>query len=311
MSSSVKLIAALLAAGAAGAAGGLARSRYERDCLTVEETEIVSRKIKKQRTLVFLSDLHDKEFGEGNERLLQSLRSIKPDMVLIGGDTMVVKAGSAKLEVTERLLDGLCGLWHEDAWRSQDPDIRQQDSCRIFYGNGNHEQRMRREPETYGGMYREFTEMLKERHIVYLSDRTVNVGEDIGISGLDIDEAYYRDLVPAKMDRDYLLRHLGEADPERFQILMAHSPLFFDAYEAWGADLALAGHFHGGTIRIPGLGGVMTPQYQFFLPLCAGTFEKNDSHMIVSRGLGTHSVNIRIFNKPQVVVVRLKPETIC
>lgn len=102
--------------------------------------------------------------------------------------------------------------------------------------------------------------------------------------------------------------HLGMADSGRFQILMAHSPMFFDAYAQWGADLTLAGHFHGGTIRIPGLGGLMTPQYQFFLPYCAGDFEKNEHRMIVGRGLGTHSVNIRLGNRPQLMAVRLLPE---
>ena len=313
MSSSVKLVSALLAAGAAGAAGGLARSQYERDCLTVEETEIVSAKIKRPRTVVFLSDLHDKEFGQGNERLFQALREIGPDMVLIGGDTMVAKAGKAGLEVTERLLDGLCGLWKNDrgglVFGDSASGTRERNVCRIFYGNGNHEQRMRREQETYGRLYREFRHMLKARNICYLSDRTVQADEDLCISGLDIEKAYYRDFMPAKMEKEYILQRLGEPDSTRFQILLAHSPLFFDAYAAWGADLSLAGHFHGGTIRIPGLGGVMTPQYQFFLPCCAGTFEQDGRHMIVSRGLGTHSINIRICNKPQVVVVRLKPKT--
>lgn len=301
MNASMKLVTALLAAGAAGTAGAAARSRYERDCFVVEETELVSPKIKKQRTAVFLSDLHDKEFGAGNERLLKALRDVKPDMVLIGGDTMVAKEGKAKLDVTRRLLDGLCTL------SSSEEDGR---PPRIFYGNGNHEQRLSRERDTYGNLYREFLELLRERNICYLSDRMVRVDEDICISGLNIDRIYYRDLIPAKMKAEYVEQRLGAADSARFQILMAHSPLFFDAYAGWGADLALAGHFHGGTIRIPGLGGVMTPQYQFFLPWCAGTFERDGRHMIVSRGLGTHSINIRIFNKPQVVVVRLKPQTI-
>lgn len=301
MSSSLKLIMALLAAGAAGVAGGAARSRYERDCFVVEETELVSPKIKRPRTVVFLSDLHDKEFGAGNERLLGALRSVRPDMVLIGGDTMVAKAGKARLDVTRRLLDGLCRLWTEEDYKKQP---------RIFYGNGNHEQRLRRETGTYGKLYQEFLGLLRERNIGYLSDETVQADEDICISGLDIDKIYYRDLIPAKMSAEYVRQHLGKADGTKFQILLAHSPLFFDAYADWGADLALAGHFHGGTIRLPGLGGVMTPQYQFFLPYCAGTFERAGRHMIVSRGLGTHSINIRIFNKPQVVVVKLKPKTI-
>ena len=92
--------------------------------------------------------------------------------------------------------------------------------------------------------------------------------------------------------------------------LLAHSPLFFEEYAAWGADLTLSGHFHGGTIRLPVLGGVMTPQYQFFYPRCAGEFELpgrwgERSRMIIGRGLGTHSINIRLNDKPQVVVIRL------
>ena len=70
--------------------------------------------------------------------------------------------------------------------------------------------------------------------------------------------------------------------------------------------MTLAGHFHGGPIRIPGLGGVMTPQYQFFLPWCAGDFERDGKRMIVSRGLGTHSINIRLNNRPQLAVIYLK-----
>ena len=97
----------------------------------------------------------------------------------------------------------------------------------------------------------------------------------------------------------------GWRERERFQILLCHSPLFFDSCRKWGADLTLSGHFHGGTIRLPYLGGVMTPQFQFFLPWCAGTFEESGKYMIVSRGLGTHSINIRLNNKPQLVVVDL------
>ena len=107
------------------------------------------------------------------------------------------------------------------------------------------------------------------------------------------------------MPSDYIEKKAGKADPDHFQILLAHSPLYFDACAKWGADLTLSGHFHGGTIRLPGLGGVMTPQYQFFLPWCAGIFEKQGHYMAVSRGLGTHSINIRLNNRPQLLVIRI------
>lgn len=282
----------LIPAAAAGvaAAAGLARSQYERDHFVTEETWIVSDKIQRPRTLVFLADLHDKEFGRDNEQLLEAIRRVRPDAALVGGDTMVTRPGRCSLEVTRRLLAGLTEI------------------CPVYYGNGNHEQRMLQKAWEYPGRYRRFREILETYHVTYLSDQSALLGEDICISGLDIIKKYYKDFAPADMTSAYVTRHLGMAAQERFQILLAHSPLFFDAYANWGADLTLSGHFHGGTIRLPFVGGVMTPQYHFFLPYCAGTFEKHGRYMIVSRGLGTHSINIRFCNLPQVVVIHLLPE---
>ncbi len=279
----------LVSAAAAAAAGGLIRSQYERDRFVTEETVIASDKIKKKRTLVFLTDMHNKEFGHGNVDLLDAVRGLHPDAVLIGGDTMVERPEVCSLEATRRLLAGAS------------------DICPVYYGNGNHEQRLRKRTDRYHGVYREFREILEQYRVIYLSDESACLGEDILISGLDIGDKYYRDFAPADMTPGYIYRRLGPADRTRFQILLAHSPLFFDAYAGWGADLSLSGHFHGGTIRLPLLGGVMTPQYHFFLPYCAGTFEKDGRRLIVSRGLGTHSINIRFCNLPQVVVIRLEP----
>lgn len=258
------------------------RSRYERNHFVVEKTKIFSAKIKEARTLVFLTDLHDKEFGRGNSLLLEAIAGTAPDIVLIGGDIMMAKAGKDSLAVTERLLRGLSQL------------------APVYYGNGNHEQRLRQKQE--------FLSLLKRYGVVYLADASAEVGPDLRISGLDIEKPYYRNFFPKRMKQGYLQRHLGNAGCGRYQILLTHSPLFHRAYAGWGADLSLAGHFHGGTIRIPGLGGVMTPQYQFFLPCCAGTFNRAGRYMIAGRGLGTHSVNIRLNNLPQVVVVELQPE---
>lgn len=276
---------------AAAAAAGLAWSRYERGHFVTEETVFTSSKIKEPAVLVFVSDLHDNVFGENNEILLNAVKNIGPDAVLIGGDTMIIKPGKADLSRTKFFLKGIAGL-----------------GCPVFYANGNHEQRMQRDRGVYGSMYDEFREMLAEYRAEYLQNRTVNWREDLAVSGVDIAWKYYQDFHPASMDPSYLTRRLGKADPDRFQILLAHSPLFFDAYADWGADLSLSGHFHGGTIRIPGLGGVMTPQYQFFHPFCGGVFEQNGRWMLVSRGLGTHSINIRIGNRPQLAVIRLRPK---
>lgn len=281
-----------LCSAAGAAAAGLAWSKYERGHFVTEKLVFSSSKIKEPAVLVFLSDLHDNTFGEKNEKLLKEIKRIHPDAVLIGGDTMVTKPGRADLSRTKELLQGISRL-----------------SCPVFYANGNHEQRMQRDRGVYGSMYDEFRKLLEEYQVNYLQNKTVQWRDDIAVSGVDIAWKYYQDFHPDSMVPSYLARRLGKAESERFQILLAHSPLFFDAYAGWGADLSLAGHFHGGTIRLPGLGGVMTPQYQFFHPFCGGVFEQNGRWMLVSRGLGTHSINIRIGNRPQLAVIRLEPKS--
>ena len=279
-----------LLAGAAVAVGLAARSEYEKNSFVTEQFRITSSRIPSgiRRNFVFLTDLHDKQFPLENSSLIDRIRKISPDAVLIGGDMMVSK-GKADLSVTVKLLENLTGDFP------------------VFYGNGNHEERMKREREIYGSRYDSFVRELKRLGVVYLSDSGIDLDSYIRITGCNLDEKYYRHrfTVP-KLPAGELERHVGKRDSRHYQILLLHSPLFFDECCRWGADLTLCGHFHGGTIRIPFLGGVMTPQYQFFLPWCAGRFDRGEQTMIVGRGLGTHSVNIRLNNRPQLVWITLE-----
>lgn len=273
-------------------AGCLARSRYERDCLVTEKYRIASEKIHGQgKTIVFLTDLHNKEFGEENSRLLETVRKVKPDAVLFGGDGMVAKRGNSDVRIPLALLTELAKEFP------------------VYCGNGNHESRMVWKTDVYGETYEHYRMALEDAGIRYLSNEAADLDSDIRVYGLDLPKIAY---LPrsGEIPEGLLKETMGEPDPEKFCLLLAHSPLFFEEYAAWGADLTLSGHFHGGTIRLPLVGGVMTPQYQFFYPRCAGYFElpgkgREKSRMIVGRGLGTHSINIRLNDKPQVVVVRL------
>lgn len=288
MGTAVFLAASVMAFGA----GCLARSRYERDCLVTEKYRIASEKIHGQgKTIVFLTDLHNKEFGEENSRLLETVRKVKPDAVLFGGDGMVAKRGNSDVRIPLALLTELAKEFP------------------VYCGNGNHESRMLWKSEIYGETYENYRTALENAGIRYLSNEAADLDSDIRIYGLDLPKSAY---LPrsGEIPEGLLKETLGEPDPEKFCLLLAHSPLFFEEYAAWGADLTLSGHFHGGTIRLPLVGGVMTPQYQFFYPRCAGYFElpgkeREKGRMIVGRGLGTHSINIRLNDKPQVVVVRL------
>ena len=277
-----------IAAITAAAGACLLRSEYEKNCLVTEEYVITSPKLKgRERTFVFLTDLHDKEFGKDNQRLLEAVRAVRPDAVLSGGD-MIVAKGKRKLSASLSLFEALAKEFP------------------VYCGNGNHELRMKKQKDIYGDAYESYTKALRSFGVHILSDEGVRITEDLILYGVDLAECYYRPGTP-KMEHIYLKHALGGVAPEPFSILLAHSPVFFEEYAAWGADLTLSGHFHGGTIRLPLLGGLMTPQYQFFYPRCGGIFTgKNGKKMIVGRGLGTHSVNVRLNNKPQVIVVRLK-----
>ncbi|MEY8353679.1 metallophosphoesterase [Lachnospiraceae bacterium 54-53] len=272
---------------AAACAGLLLRSEYEKKQLSVERTVVESAKIGKDRTLVFLSDLHNNRFGEGNSRLLAAVDEIKPDLVLIGGDMMVSKGG-ADTGISLALAEKLAGRYP------------------VFYGNGNHENRMCRERSVYGSQYEDYVGSLERLGVRVLGNRTEWFQKDLAVTGIDLDPGCYRKFRADDLGPEDIDKKVGKASRDRFQVLLCHSPLYFHGCRDWGADLTLSGHFHGGTIRLPWLGGVMTPQYQFFLPWCAGEFEENGKYMIVSRGLGTHSINIRLNNKPQLVVVDLK-----
>ena len=278
--------------GLAAAAAFLARSEYERKALSLEEVSVETDKITRDWTFVFLSDLHENTFGRDNERLLAAIDAVKPDAVLSGGDLIVTKKGRAKTAVSEALLARLAARYP------------------VYCGNGNHENRMVWNRKEYGGNYERYIGRLKEMGIICLSDQSAVLKKEVRISAVNLDPCFYKKANSGKlssMEPEYVEKKLGPAaGKDCFQILLAHSPLFFDAYRKWGADLTLSGHFHGGTIRIPGLGGVMTPQYQFFLPECAGTHEREGRYMAVSRGLGTHSINIRLNNRPQLLAIRLK-----
>ena len=287
------LITHLTAAACAAAAICLGRSEYEKKALSVEETTLYSSKVSKKRTFIFLSDLHENTFGPENEKLIQAIDQIHPDAILNGGDLIVTKGPHAKIAHALSLIKELASRYP------------------FYCAEGNHENRIDWEPEHYGSEGKIYRNALKQAGAIYLKNGSAIFDEEIRITGLDLDKDFYQKAlihpVPPMTDH-YIEEKVGKADTDHFQILLAHSPLYFDNYVNWGADLTLSGHFHGGTIRIPGLGGVMTPQYQFFLPWCAGIFEDQGHYMAVSRGLGTHSINIRLNNRPQLLVLHICPQ---
>ncbi|MBO1915105.1 metallophosphoesterase, partial [Microvirga sp. 3-52] len=93
-----------------------------------------------------------------------------------------------------------------------------------------------------------------------------------------------------------------------FTILLSHRPEYFDVYVKNEVDVTFSGHAHGGQIRIPGIGGVISPGQGIFPKLTSGIHEKEGSQLVVSRGIGNSLFPVRVFNKPEIVVVTLKKD---
>ena len=116
----------------------------------------------------------------------------------------------------------------------------------------------------------------------------------------------FRNLFKWFRNQEDIENEVGIVDNSNFNILLAHTPFSFDAYAEMGFDLILSGHVHGGVIRLPFVGGVLSPERKFFPKYSGGIYSKEKSQMIVSRGLGYGSLKFRMFNTPEIVVVTLK-----
>ena len=109
------------------------------------------------------------------------------------------------------------------------------------------------------------------------------------------------------MEEEEIESRVGAADSS-YQILLAHNPAYVEAYRKWGADLILSGHLHGGIVRIPGIGGVIAPDLTLFPKYSGDIYRKEDATVVVSKGLGAHSVPIRLLNPAEMVVLVLNED---
>lgn len=239
---------------------------------------------------VMLSDLHDTDVThDGNRRLLRSIESINPDFVILAGDMITsYMQPSYNSDVAFDFLRELANRFT------------------VYYGVGNHEQRYKAEPERFAGKYDKLVEFVQKLGIHFLSDSYIDREEDkIRIYGFDIPIDNYRRAVKTYLPDGILNDRFGDTDDNKYNILIAHNPDFFDDYAAFGPDLVLSGHLHGGIVAIPGIGGVISPQLRLFPKYDFGTFTKGNTTMIVSRGIGWHTIPVRIFNKAEIVSVTI------
>lgn len=244
--------------------------------------------IKKEKKIIFLSDLHNRMYGEENERLLESIRNQHPDLILIGGDMLVRKDGNS-YDKTVHFLAKLPGI------------------CPVYCANGNHEQKLKELPDKYEQSYEEYKKALTESgiHMLENASETVKLDEvPVKLSGLEIPLGAYARFGKKELSLKEITDRIGEHGDD-YQILLAHHPGYMKEYLAYGADLILGGHYHGCVVQLPGIGGVISTNFTLFPKYSGGIYPEGEQTAVVSRGLGTHSVPLRLWNWPELIVLEL------
>jgi Predicted phosphohydrolases len=294
----------------------IAWTLIEQKQLVTTKYEVLSKELPKgfdQTRFVVLADLHNYTFGINNERLVKRIEALAPEFIIIAGD-MINKRVACCPSNAFTLLEQLAKKY------------------KIYYAYGNHEQRNERllieknsvvtdskravEPSSQlmsdiSSTWVEFKDKLHELGVIFLDNQGVELvkkNNRLRITGISIGKEFFKRTNFPDMEKEYLTGLIGEKPKNQYQILIAHNPIYFKAYADWGADLTISGHLHGGMVRIPGIGGVISPQVTLFPKYHGGNFTENGQEMIVSRGLGSHSMMPRYLNTPEVVQITLKCE---
>ena len=233
--------------------------------------------------IVQLSDLHGCSFGRENIRLITRIDREKPDVVVMTGD--IADRQTKDYAAIFRFVKTLCG------------------KCPVYFAYGNHEQ------ELLSSRREAFQDGMHAQGVQILSNDAAELergGEKIRLCGVRIPLRYYRWNSRKKrrpvLSAEEMELLLGACGPE-YTVLLAHNPLCFEAYAAWDADLTLSGHVHGGMIRLPHFGGLLSPERNFFPRYSGGLYRLGEQCMVVSRGLGRGA---RINNRPEILVLTLR-----
>lgn len=263
--------------------------------LTVAEYTLYSEKLPvsfDDINIVMLSDLHNNIFGNQNEILINTIEKQNPDYILIGGDMIVGKEG-AEYTDTLSLISKLAGNYP------------------VYYAMGNHEQKLKMNNSTSEEFVNNYVNQLEKCGVCFLNNDSAVVernGESLFLTGLEMDMHFYKKGARFPMPENYLEQAVGKKHKE-YTILLAHNPIYFKEYADWGADLVLSGHVHGGIIRLPILGGVLSTQLTLFPKYDYGKFKEKGSVMLLTSGLGMHTIKVRLFNPPEILVVHLKQQS--
>lgn len=232
--------------------------------------------------IVQISDLHNKNFGKRQNRLIEEIQNLEPDMIVVTGD--IVDSNHTNIETAIAFLEEAVTI------------------APCYYITGNHELWLEKSVKV------DLMERISETSTVILDDETIEVVEDAD-SNEDSKESFTCvGLDDRSIYGDTLHNLTKNIDKNQFVLLLTHEPQNFENYRKENVDLILSGHAHGGQIRLPYIGGIVAPDQGFFPKYTEGMHKENGVTMIISRGLGNSIIPIRIFNRPEIVCIELISE---
>lgn len=232
-------------------------------------------------TIAHISDLHNKIFGNNQAEILNKVKNLSPDIIVVTGD--LIDRRKYNLDIAMTFISGAVKI------------------APVYYVSGNH--------EAWSGKFPLIKKSLIDAGVHILDDISVelSIGRNsihiMGLSDPAFLTSHYADGTNISKMTEQLNRWSAD---KNFKILLLHRPELFHLYRENNIDLVFTGHAHGGQIRIPFVGGLVAPNQGVFPKYTSGSHSKDSATMFVSRGLGNSIIPIRIFNKPVIVVVTLR-----
>lgn len=242
--------------------------------INIVQYEIKSEKIDRDIDILFLSDLHSCDYGINQKKLMDKIKSVDCDVILLGGDIVDDKLKPKKaFELLEQL---------------------QQLGKKIYYVHGNHEKRIENLVE--------IDQAIRKYNVQILNNEKVFLSNNIKLIG--VSDSSGENLEDYERKLEILDENLNT---ENFNICLIHKPDYYFKKNLKNFDLMISGHTHGGQWRLPFiLNGVISPG-QGLLPKYAGGMYDDDYTLVVSRGLCKEKTAIpRVFNRPEINLIKLK-----
>ena len=241
---------------------------------------VVSPKLTAEVRLAVVTDFHS---SDNADDVVAMVASCAPDAVLMVGDMFDDDTQNRPTERTLSLMRQLSAQY----------------PC--YYVSGNH--------EAWTGEMDALYQQTEEAGVTVLrmSSGVLTVrGQRIALCG--VPDPYEMVLSGAPDTEEQLRQALEDVDSADFTVLLAHRPELLAKYAQFPLDLVVSGHAHGGQVRIPGvLNGLYAPNQGWFPKLAGGAYTQDGTTLIVSRGLAVRTRLPRIFNRPEVVLVRCVP----